>query len=800
MGKLVALKIGDGSFEQGFPVTLQIGEDGLHPSIEIRGKLPPAPELLVDCTSWRVAYRRLGLRSRLEVKGSFVTNVSKVEDCNNAARILRDRLNDWLASKLFSPIKEKILEKLNLSDEVRLLVQTEDIQLQRLPWHLWDLLEHYPKAEIVLSAPAYERTENPSLPRKKISILALLGNSTGIDTQSDRELLRQLPDAETCFLVEPQREALTAMLWEEKGWDILFFAGHSSSLANGETGKIYINQADSLTVEQLKYALKKAVERGLKIAILNSCDGWGLARELASLQIPQIIVMREPVPDKVAQEFLKYFLAAFARGAPFCLAVREARERLQGLEDDFPCASWLPAICQIPAEVPPTWHSLLESQTAPERANSGKLWRKKSPLEESGGKSPIKLWKIVLFASAIATSLLLLARYWGMLQPLELAAFDGVMRSRPNEKPDPRLFAVTITEADIQAQNPLQRRGSLSDEALDRLLQTLEQFQPRAIGLDIYRDFPADPAQTNLAARLQRQERLIATCKVSDPEIDDPGISPPPEIPIKRQGFSDFAVDPDGIVRRHLLIMTANPASPCTTPYAFSVQLAFRYLAAEGILPKFTSDGYLQLGRAVFKPLQSRANGYQGIDAGGQQVLLNYRALSSPHKLVQQVTLGQILSGKIDPNSIKDRIVLIGTTANSFYDYWRTPYSNGLLLDEQLPGVLMQAQMVSQILSAVLDDRPLLWVWPSWGEALWIWGWALLGAVLAVRLKSRLHLACAIAASGACLYGFCFALLTWSGCWVPLVPPALALMATGGSVAAFTFQSLKGLQNQPQPI
>lgn len=91
-----------------------------------------------------------------------------------------------------------------------------------------------------------------------------------------------------------------------------------------------------MTIEQLKYALKKAVVGGLNIAIFNSCDGLGLAQQLADLQIPQIIVMREPVPDRVAQAFLKYFLAAFAQGQSFYLAVREARERLQGLEDRFP--------------------------------------------------------------------------------------------------------------------------------------------------------------------------------------------------------------------------------------------------------------------------------------------------------------------------------------------------------------------------------------------------------------------------------------------------------------------------------
>jgi hypothetical protein len=33
---------------------------------------------------------------------------------------------------------------------------SNDLILQKLPWHLWDLLERYPKAQIALSAPSYE--------------------------------------------------------------------------------------------------------------------------------------------------------------------------------------------------------------------------------------------------------------------------------------------------------------------------------------------------------------------------------------------------------------------------------------------------------------------------------------------------------------------------------------------------------------------------------------------------------------------------------------------------------------------
>ena len=81
----------------------------------------------------------------------------------------------------------------------------------------------------------------------------------------------------------------------------------------------------------------------------------GIAQDLAELHIPQIIVMRQPVPDEVAQVFLKSFLEAFANGKSLYNSVREARQKLEGLEDRYPCASWLPAICQNPAEVPLKW-------------------------------------------------------------------------------------------------------------------------------------------------------------------------------------------------------------------------------------------------------------------------------------------------------------------------------------------------------------------------------------------------------------------------------------------------------------
>ena len=364
MNRVVTLKFVNGSLERGFSVILQIANEGERASFQTIAQLPPAPEIPRFYHQWQTIYRFLGkpirrvaTTHRIELMPEEEATHISSEDCDRIAEQLSKRMNSWLRSESFRAVREGLLENLKRNDAIRLLLQTEDVQLKRLPWHLWDFFDRYPKAEIALSLSKYKRSHPAASTSPKVKILAVLGNSSGINIEADRILLGKLPNAKVRFCVKPKRQHINDRLWDE-GWDVLFFAGHSSSHANGETGQIQINDKESISLNRLKYGLSRAVKNGLKLAIFNSCDGLGLAKELAQLQIPQIIVMREPVPDMVAQAFLKSFLKAFSRGVPFYLAVREARERLQGLEDRFPCATWLPIICQHPAERPPTWASL----------------------------------------------------------------------------------------------------------------------------------------------------------------------------------------------------------------------------------------------------------------------------------------------------------------------------------------------------------------------------------------------------------------------------------------------------------
>ena len=396
--------------------------------------------------------------------------------------------------------------------------------------------------------------------------------------------------------------------------------------------------------------------------------------------------------------------------------------------------------------------------------------------------------RAVVLTSVVITTLVIGLRHMGMLEAIELGAFDQMMRWRPSKPPDERLLVVAITEKDIQKI----QEATLSDQNLNRLLEKLEEYQPLAIGLDIFRDVPVGNGRADLLKRLRQSDRIITVCKSGS--ADNPGVPPPPGVPEDRVGFADQVIDTDGIIRRSLLFIApassnrpasssgANTGSICDDSSAqllsLSFQSALRYLQVRKIQPEFTTADELKLGSTVFRSLKENDGGYQNADVGGYQILLNYR---SPETVAKQVTLTQVLEGKIDPNWIKDRIVLVGYTAPSKKDDFGTPYSAGQQEKFKMPGVVVHAQIVSQILSAVLDNRPLFWFWTEWGEVLWIAGWSLLGGILAWRIRHPAIFGLAGVVTIGGLFGISFAIFTQAG-WVPIAAPTIGLIATSGSV------------------
>ena len=382
----------------------------------------------------------------------------------------------------------------------------------------------------------------------------------------------------------------------------------------------------------------------------------------------------------------------------------------------------------------------------------------------------------VIIASIAVSALVIGSKQLALLEGLELSFADSLVRLQPDKGADPRLLVVAVDEEDIRNLG----KWPASDRVINQLLDKLNQSQPAAIGLDIYRDLPLEPGNAELVTNLQLTNDIIAVCKSGSGDRDR-GVAPPKEVPIDRLGFSDIVVDGDSVVRRNLLTLTPAPNSACPAEYSFSFQLALQYLAKQGIKLEKTPQEYWKLGNTTFTPINNDTAEYQKVDARGYQILLNYR---SPSKVADTVNLTDVLKGKIDPKLVKDRVVLIGVTASSGNDFLYTPYSRGQRQDLRMPGVVVHAQAVSQILNAALGKPSLFWAMPEWAEVPWIFVWSLVGGVIAWRLRNPLIVAGSEVVATVGLLGI--GLIMFAGLGrVPLVPPALALVLTGVSVASY---------------
>ncbi|MGB7417086.1 MAG: CHASE2 domain-containing protein, partial [Thermosynechococcaceae cyanobacterium] len=477
-----------------------------------------------------------------------------------------------------------------------------------------------------------------------------------------------------------------------------------------------------------------------------------------------------------------------------------ARERLEGLEGDFPCASWMPIIWQNPTAQPLYWSDLQGQAQSP------------SP--------QIRSWSRLLTVSLCITVGIIVGRGQGIFESLELNAYDQVLRQRAAEPPDARILVVEIGQEETNTYG-----YPLPDRVLTDLLDKLLPLKPNAIGLDLHRAKGA--ADSGLMKHFSQVENLFLVCSYNS---DDQHHAQPANIPgdkqVNQMGFSDLLVDgsqranslrgdfassnvPVGsqlMVRRQLLSyepsLSSTPSS-CQTPYSLSFQTAYQFLDHAKIKPlDVTEKQQWQFGAVELSELPSRFGGYQHLDGQSSQLMIHYRSQQPG----QKVSLQQILDGQIDPKLIRDRIILIGYSAPIARDYFETPYG-------PMAGVWIHAHMTSQLISAVLDQRPLIWTLPQWkswqwGDWLWIGLWSSVGGLIPWPLartsqlsyRPFLWIGLSLGLASYSLYLLCLMSIAQGG-WLPLVPAMLALWASAGAVTVlFSYRMLYQYQSATTPL
>ena len=296
----------------------------------------------------------------------------------------------------------------------------------------------------------------------------------------------------------------------------------------------------------------------------------------------------------------------------------------------------------------------------------------------------------------------------GLFQLLELKFLDTLFQLRASEGLDPRIVMITFDDSDIAKVG----KWPFTDNVVAKLLTTVKADNPKVIGLDVYRNLPVEPGFDNLKQVLLATPNLIIAEKFVKPSV-----LPPPYIDYENQvGFVDTVVDQDGTVRRGLLSIK-KPSEEII--YSFSLKIALKYLESKNIFPQISSGGdrTVILGKSKFSPLDSHQAGYTSTDNNGYQILLNYRCL---RECFQEVSMTNVLEGKYAKDLFKNKIVLIGSTAESLRDFFYSPY-------DKIPGVHIHANLISQIINGAIDKRPFLQTYPKWIEGIWVLLWASIG-------------------------------------------------------------------------
>lgn len=379
----------------------------------------------------------------------------------------------------------------------------------------------------------------------------------------------------------------------------------------------------------------------------------------------------------------------------------------------------------------------------------------------------IQPWQRGLIIGSIISLIGIAGSLSGALAFLEWALRDSYVRWRSPEPKDERIVIVTADETDIQ----LAGRWPASDEFLARVIRGIVKQKPHSIGLDLYRDLPVEPGNADLIKLFEDTKNIVGIEKVGGQPI-----APPPTLErLDRVTANDVVLDLDGRVRRGIV---GTFRADGVYRDGLAAHLALNYLEDQGLELTIVDkkENIQKIGQALFHPVSPKVGDYLP-DWGGYQIFLNYRGgLDS----FLHVSMADVLAGRVPDNLFRDRIVLIGPIAPSTNDQWQTPFNSALLPSRPLmPGVVIHANIISQIISAALEGRPMQYA-PSKSAVLaWIMLWGIGGALYGTQRTSMTKGLVVMVLGGVGILGISY--LSFGAGWsIPAVSPLLVWTASTG--------------------
>ena len=302
------------------------------------------------------------------------------------------------------------------------------------------------------------------------------------------------------------------------------------------------------------------------------------------------------------------------------------------------------------------------------------------------------------------------------------------LRSQQNSQEQSEIVVVTIDEQDLQQVGD----WPIPDGTLAQLITKIRDQKPTAIGMDLYRDLPVGQGYDDLKKVFQTTPALVGVEKI----IGD-RVPPPPELKkLGQVGLADLTLDGDRRIRRALLTADDEKENKTIKP-GLATQVALLHLKTKGIELKAIDEAknHYQLGKTSYRPIANSEGGYGNQDLGGYQIFLNWFGDSTKFK---QVKMRDILADRIAPDTLRDRMVLIGSIAQSTNDFFGTPYSQSWFGgNNPTSGVLVHANIAHQLTTGALQKSTQLQSFTAPLTHSWITAWAIAATAVSWTIADR---------------------------------------------------------------
>ena len=388
------------------------------------------------------------------------------------------------------------------------------------------------------------------------------------------------------------------------------------------------------------------------------------------------------------------------------------------------------------------------------------------------------MWGLGIIATVLG------ARSLGAFHALELMALDRFLTLNtqlPFETTDPDITVVEIDEPYVEG--TVEKGHTITADSLAIILKTVFANEPTAVGTDIvsYRITGNEP--NRLLPQINQHSNLIKDANNSSNLAEPiPGLT---DNQLADQvGFNDLIFDRDGTVRRALLGFFQNgEADDYKTSFAIQVAKAhfkFREKESENRLVELENGindpETMRFGNREI-PRISSTYGYTDQQIYDVQTLINYRGSIKPFQIVSASELLASQNQKAD--LIKGKIIIL-SLAGASQDF-AIPLTNSEQVSDDSPlasGIEIQTHIISQIVQAVEDQRPLIWTSQTTQYVFLIF-FSILGVSCGRFSKETLSgfIGLALTIFASILLSYLFLLRI--GLWLPLAATLVATTANG---------------------